>query len=122
MLFHYSNVIVLINQINNHNNNNRKNNNNNKNNKVTDVSQEEVEDLEKLLDENNSDSSDYDDEIIYQTLLKIKPYNTAETNRYMDRYIATEFPVEPRIPIGEGPDFLQEELEKCRPNLEWETV
>ena len=40
----------------------------------------------------------------------------------MERYVATEFPGKPRVPIGDGPEFMQEEFEKCRPNLEWETM
>ena len=104
------------------NNNNDRNNNNNKNNKDKEVSQDEIEDLEKLLDDQNSDSSDYDDEIIYQTLHKVKPYKLTETSRYLERYAATEFPIKPREPIGDGPQYMQEELEKFRPSIEWETV
>jgi hypothetical protein len=55
------------------------------------VSQEEVEDLEKLLDDQNSDSSDYDDEITYQTILKIKPYKLTETSRYRSGMLQLSF-------------------------------
>jgi hypothetical protein len=37
-----------------------------------------------LDDQNSSDSSDYDDELIYKTLKKIKPYKLKETSRYVE--------------------------------------
>ena len=80
--------------------------------------------METALDEQNSDSSDYDDELIYKTLKKIKPYKLRDTDNYVERYTTTtEFPRPPRAPIDSNlPDYMADNIESCRPNPEWDTV
>jgi hypothetical protein len=101
-----------------HNNNNRDGNNNKDKNNANNTDNIDLEELETALDDQNSDSSDYDDAIIYRTLKKIKPYKLTETNRYLERYITTEFTQPPRPPLNENlPDFIAEGRKlqtKCR--------
>jgi hypothetical protein len=108
---------------NNNNNNNRDDKPNDKPTTTTNVTQDTLEELESALDDQESDSSDYDDEIVYQTLKRIKPYTLTETERYNDRYTTTKCSPPPRAPLtGNYPEMILEVLERCRPNPEWDTV
>ena len=81
-----------------------------------------MEELETALGDQNSVSSDYDDELIYKTLKKIKPYKLKETRSYLERYTTTEFTRPPRPPINENlPEYIAEGMEYYRPNPEWDT-
>ena len=74
------------------------------------------------MDDQKSDSSDYEDKIVYQTLKRVKPYKLTETERYNDRYAITKFSAPPRIALTGYPEIILEDLERCRPNQDWDTV
>ena len=74
------------------------------------------------MDDQKSDSSDYEVKIVYQTLKRIKPHKLTETERYNDRYTTTKFSPPPRTALTGYPEMVLQELDRCRPNPDWDTV